>query len=133
MSLRPFPSSLTPYLSTYLTGWEDLPSTAQVAFQESEVAAWNIWSSLTPSSPGLLNFRYTALGEMLTLGPIDGAISGLKGMFQLEGPPASLARRLVYVMRQPTSQQRLQALKSWTKGTVDKLKAIVGKKTSSNI
>lgn len=102
-----------------------LPATAQVAFQESEVAAWNIWSALTPSAPGPLNFFYTPLGEMLTLGPLDGAISGLKGLFQLEGSSASVARRLVYVMRQPTGAQRLKAAKSWVKGRVEKFKGSV--------
>ncbi len=106
-------------------GAPGLPSTAQVAFQESEVAAWNIWSALTPSAPGPLVFQYTPLGEMLTLGPMDGAISGLTGLLQLEGPSASLARRLVYVMRMPTGSQRLKAAKSWAQGRVDKLKGSV--------
>lgn len=107
-----------------LPGHEDaLPSTAQVAFQASEIAAWNLWSSLSPSAPGPLDFRYTALGEMLTLGPMDAAVSGLRGLFQLEGPPASLARRLVYVMRMPTGGQRLRAARSWVKGRAEKVKA----------
>lgn len=104
-------------------GYEDaLPSTAQVAFQQSEIAAWNIWSSLCASAPGPLQFRYTPLGEMLTLGPMDAAVSGLRGLFQLEGPPASLARRLVYVMRMPTGGQRLRAAKSWVQTRAAQLK-----------
>lgn len=104
-------------------GYENsLPSTAQVAFQQSEIAAWNVWSSLQPSAPGPLQFRYTPLGEMLTLGPMDAAVSGLKGLFQLEGPPASLARRLVYVMRMPTGGQRLRAAKGWVQGRAERLK-----------
>lgn len=99
-----------------------LPSTAQVAFQESEVAAWNLWSSLTPGAPGPLRFQYTPLGEMLTLGPADATISGLQGMFNLEGPSASLARRLVYIMRMPTGSQRLKAAKAWAKGRTAKVK-----------
>jgi demethylphylloquinone reductase len=103
-------------------GGAALPSTAQVAFQASEVAAWNVWSSLSASAPGPLDFRYTPLGEMLTLGPMDAAVSGLKGLFQLEGPPASLARRLVYVMRMPTGGQRLRAAKSWVRGRAERIK-----------
>jgi len=106
-------------------GEKVLPSTAQVAFQESEVVAWNVWSSVTPSAPGPLVFQYTPLGEMLTLGPLDGAISSLQGMINLEGPGASLARRLLYVMRMPTGPQRLKAAKGWVKGRTDKLKVAV--------
>ncbi|KAM3571140.1 hypothetical protein VYU27_006817 [Nannochloropsis oceanica] len=106
-------------------GEKVLPSTAQVAFQESEVVAWNVWSSVTPSAPGPLVFQYTPLGEMLTLGPLDGAISSLQGMINLEGPTASLARRLVYVMRMPTGPQRLKAAKGWVKGRTEKLKGAV--------
>ena len=45
---------------------ESIPSTAQVAFQQSDFVAWNIWSSLTDRP--LLPFRYTNLGEMMALG-----------------------------------------------------------------
>ncbi len=93
-----------------------------MAFQASEVAAWNIWSGLSARAPGPLTFRYTPLGEMLTLGPMDAAVSGLRGLFQLDGPPASLARRLVYVMRMPTGGQRLRAARSWVRGRVEGIK-----------
>ena len=126
-SFIPIPTYLPTYLHSY-TGWESLPSTAQVAFQQSEVTAWNIWSSLTPAGPGPLGFRYIPLGEMLTLGPISSVISGLQGMLKLEGPPASLARRLVYVMRMPTGKQRFQAAKSWARGTVEKIRGMVDSK-----
>lgn len=122
-SIHPNQPTTTSNTPTPKTGYENsLPSTAQVAFQQSEIAAWNVWSSLRASAPGPLQFRYTPLGEMLTLGPMEGAVSGIRGLFQLEGPPASLARRLVYVMRMPTGGQRLRAAKGWVQGRAERLK-----------
>jgi hypothetical protein len=100
---------LTPALSTICpVGGEPLPSTAQVAFQQSDVLAWNLWASLT-RGPKLLRFRYTALGEMLTLGSTDASIFGLDGLFKLDGMPASLARRMVRGERRNSSHAYSQA------------------------
>lgn len=112
-----------------LPGLEDLPSTAQVAFQQSEVASWNVWSSLLgPVGPKPLTFNYTPLGEMLTLGSTQAAISSLEGMVSLGGPYASLIRRLVYILRMPTKRQRGVAAKSWVQARLSKItKEILGK------
>ncbi len=86
-----------------------IPRTAQAAFQQADYAAWNLWA-LT-SGRSLLPFKYFHLGEMLTLGTEDAALSGL-GM-QLQGPLAYIARRLVYLWRLPTLKHRLQVGWHW--------------------
>jgi demethylphylloquinone reductase len=85
------------------------PSTAQAAFQQSDFVAWNVWSSLTDRP--LLPFRYTNLGEMMTLGNNNAVLSGLG--VQLDGPLAYLARRLVYLYRLPTLEHQLTVGLNW--------------------
>jgi NADH dehydrogenase FAD-containing subunit len=46
---------------------------------------------------------------MLSLGNADAAITSLGGLIQLNGPLASVARRLVYAGRMPTSKQKVNA------------------------
>ncbi|MFN6070172.1 MAG: NAD(P)/FAD-dependent oxidoreductase, partial [Pseudanabaena sp.] len=70
---------------------EPLPATAQVAFQQSQYCAWNIWASLNQKS--LVNFNYIPLGEFISLG-IDGATASIFGKFSIDGFPASAIRRL---------------------------------------
>jgi demethylphylloquinone reductase len=85
------------------------PTTAQAAFQESDFAAWNVWSSLTDRP--LLPFRYINLGEMMTLGTDNAVLSGLG--LKLDGPLAYVARRLVYLYRFPTLEHQLKVGFSW--------------------
>ena len=85
------------------------PTTAQVAFQQSDFVAWNIWSSLTDRP--LLPFNYTNLGEMMTLGSDNAVLSGLG--IQLDGPLAYLARRLAYLYRLPTLEHQLKVGFNW--------------------
>ncbi len=85
------------------------PTTAQAAFQESDFAAWNVWSSLTDRP--LLPFRYINLGEMMTLGNDNAVLSGLG--IELDGPLAYIARRLVYLYRFPTLEHQLKVGFSW--------------------
>ena len=49
---------------------------------------------------------------MLTFGSADGAVSGLNGLVAVQGPLATLSRRLVYALRMPTPQQQATALLS---------------------
>lgn len=96
-----------------------LPATAQVAFQQSEYAAWNVWASLdTQAKP--LAFRYNDLGEMLSLGSDGATVAGGSGFegFRLSGPLAAIARRLVYAARMPTNEQRLTATSKWVEGSL---------------
>ena len=86
-----------------------IPRTAQAAFQQADYAAWNLWA--LSSGRSLLPFKYFHLGEMLTLGTEDAAMSGLG--VQLQGSLAYIARRLVYLWRLPTLKHRLQVGWHW--------------------
>jgi demethylphylloquinone reductase len=89
---------------------QQVPSTAQAAFQQSDYAGWNIWASLT--NRPLLPFRYQYLGEMMTLGINEATLTGLGGV-QLEGLPAHLLRRLAYLNRMPTLKHQIRVGLSW--------------------
>ncbi len=86
-----------------------LPATAQVAFQQSDYCAWNIWASINHKPQ--LPFRYQALGEMMTLGIDDAVLSGLG--LQLNGSIAYIARRLIYLYRLPSLQHQLTVGLNW--------------------
>jgi NADH dehydrogenase len=86
-----------------------LPATAQVAFQQSDYCAWNLWAAAT--NRPLLSFRYQPLGEMMTLGVDSAAINGLG--LKLDGPLAYIARRLIYLYRLPTLKHQLTVGLSW--------------------
>lgn len=89
---------------------KSLPSTAQVAFQQSQYCAWNIWSSLNQKS--LVNFSYIPLGEFISLG-IDRATASIFGKFSIDGLPAHAMRRLVYLLRMPTFQHQWKIGSHW--------------------
>lgn len=80
-----------------------LPSTAQVAFQQAQYCAWNIWASLNQKA--LVPFSYIPLGEFISLG-IDGATASIFGKFSIDGLPAHAMRRLAYLLRMPTFQHQ---------------------------
>ncbi|MDX2216596.1 MAG: NAD(P)/FAD-dependent oxidoreductase [Oculatellaceae cyanobacterium bins.114] len=95
-----------------------VPATAQVAFQQAEFAAWNIWASLSVDPAGetashrpLLPFRYQALGEMMSLGTADATFAGLG--VKLDGLPAHVMRRLAYLYRMPTLEHQLKVGLNW--------------------
>ncbi|GLC41561.1 hypothetical protein PLESTB_000701900 [Pleodorina starrii] len=50
-----------------------LPATAQVAFQQADYAAWNIWAAI--NGRPLLPFRYQHLGSMMSLGQANAAVA----------------------------------------------------------
>lgn len=52
---------------------EKLPATAQVAFQQADYVAWNIWASINQRP--LLRFSYQHLGDMMSLGATKGAVT----------------------------------------------------------
>lgn len=91
-----------------------LPSTAQVAMQQSEIVANNLWTCAnTNSEPNFMDlesFQFVPLGEMLTLGKKDASVYSLGGLVELDGPLASISRRLVYAARMPTYSQTVTAL-----------------------
>jgi len=118
-----------------------LPSTAQVAMQQSEIVARNLIicanatrSEQRMSSTSLERFRFVPLGEMLTLGGdfSDASITSLGGLVQLEGPLAALARRVVYSARMPTTPQAVNALVGTGISLVGKaLTSVIEKTTES--
>ena len=95
--------------NSYDSEGNTLPATAQVAFQQSDYCAWNIWASAT--NRPLLSFRYQPLGEMMTLGTDNATINGLG--LKLDGPMAYVARRLIYLYRLPTLKHQLTVGFNW--------------------
>ncbi|KAJ8420369.1 hypothetical protein Cgig2_024944 [Carnegiea gigantea] len=96
-----------------------LPATAQVAFQEADFVGWNIWAAINDRP--LLPFRFQNLGEMMSLGRYDAAVtpSFIEGL-TLEGPIGHAARKLAYLIRLPTDQHRIKVGLSWfTKTAID--------------
>lgn len=88
---------------------KQVPATAQVAFQQADYTAWNIWASIT--NRPLLPFRYQPLGEMMALGIDNATLTGLG--VQLDGSFAYLARRLAYLYRLPTLNHQLKVGFNW--------------------
>ena len=116
-----------------------LPATAQVAFQQADYVAWNLWASMNGRS--LLPFKYQHLGSMMSLGSLNAAVAlpvpvplpiksavlgsplaplldfaGVKldgDEVTLEGPLAMAMRRAAYLYRQPTNEQRLSVASGW--------------------
>ena len=86
-----------------------VPSTGQVAIQQADYVAWNVWASLgdRPSLP----FRYQNLGEMLALGNTEATLTGLG--LTLDGPLAYMARRLVYLYRMPSFEHQVKVGLNW--------------------
>jgi NADH dehydrogenase len=88
---------------------QQVPITAQAAFQQADYTAWNIWASLTKRP--LLSFRYQHLGEMMTLGTDNATFAGLG--VKLDGSLAYLTRRLAYLYRMPTLDHKLKVGFNW--------------------
>lgn len=53
----------------------------QVAFQQADYVAWNVWAAI--NSRPLLPFKYQHLGDMMSLGAVNGAVT-----LPLPVPPA---------------------------------------------
>jgi len=87
-----------------------LPATAQVAFQQSQYCAWNVWASLNQKP--LLPFNYIPYGEFISLG-IDGATASIFGKFSVDGLPAHFIRRFAYLLRMPTFQHQWKIGTHW--------------------
>jgi NADH dehydrogenase len=88
---------------------QQIPATAQAAFQQADYTAWNIWATLT--NRPLLPFRYQQLGEMMALGIDNATLTGLG--IKLDGPLASVARRIAYLYRLPTLDHQLKVGFNW--------------------
>ena len=91
---------------------EEKPATAQVAFQAADYCAWNVWSAINKRP--LLPFRYQHLGDMMTLGNKEAAVQFPIGEeATLDGPAAFALRRLAYLYRMPTNEQRVKIGSKW--------------------
>lgn len=99
--------------------WNELPSTAQVAFQQADYAAWNIWASINGRTA--LPFRYQHLGDMMVLGVTDAAVAFPVGDVTLDGAAAAVLRRLAYLYRMPTNEQRVKIGTKWVQQGVERL------------
>ncbi|WP_218081922.1 NAD(P)/FAD-dependent oxidoreductase [Anthocerotibacter panamensis] len=77
---------------------QNLPVTAQVALQQADYCAWNLWANRMHLP--LLEFQYTSLGQMMSLG-IGQAAAQLVGGIIVEGAVAANLRRLIYLARMP--------------------------------
>lgn len=88
---------------------QQVPGTAQAAFQQADYVGWNLWASLTGRP--LLPFRYEYLGEMMALGTNSATLTGFG--LKLEGPFAYVARRLAYLYRMPTLEHQLRVGMNW--------------------
>ncbi|KAG9451029.1 hypothetical protein H6P81_010994 [Aristolochia fimbriata] len=108
-----------------------LPSTAQVAFQQADFAGWNLWAAINDRP--LLPFRFQNLGEMMTLGTSDAAItpSFIEGL-TLDGSIGHFARKLAYWYRLPTDEHKVKVGFSWlTKSAIDSIASVQGAVTKA--
>ncbi|CAN0924512.1 Alternative NAD(P)H-ubiquinone oxidoreductase C1, chloroplastic/mitochondrial [Linum grandiflorum] len=101
-----------------------LPPTAQVAFQQADFTGWNIWAAINDRP--LLPFRFQNLGEMMTLGQNDAAVSPsfIDGL-TLEGPVGHAARKIAYLIRLPTDEHKVKVGLSWlTKSAIQSIASV---------
>ncbi|WP_287127770.1 NAD(P)/FAD-dependent oxidoreductase [Candidatus Cyanaurora vandensis] len=87
-------------------GW---PISAQVAFQQADYCAWNLWAQARGLP--LLDFRYSELGQMVSLG-MDEAAAQLLGV-TVTGAVAANLRRAVYLARLPNPNHQVQVGLNW--------------------
>ncbi|KAK7399342.1 hypothetical protein VNO78_10524 [Psophocarpus tetragonolobus] len=101
-----------------------LPATAQVAFQQADFTGWNLWAAI--NGRPLLPFRFQNLGEMMTLGRNDAAISpSFVDGLTLEGSIGHTARKIAYLIRLPTDEHRLKVGISWlTKSAIESVSSL---------
>jgi demethylphylloquinone reductase len=94
-----------------------LPSTAQVAFQQADYAAWNVWASI--NGRAALPFRYQHIGDMMVLGALDAAVALPVGDITIDGPAAAALRRVAYLYRMPTNEHRIKVAQRWLEDGVE--------------
>jgi NADH dehydrogenase len=87
----------------------ELPSTAQVAFQQASCLAQNLMRARRGEA--LQAFSFTDLGEMISLGRGDASL--VAGGLTLAGPAAFQLRRLAYLTRLPGRSHQLRVAAGW--------------------
>ncbi|ERT05478.1 pyridine nucleotide-disulfide oxidoreductase family protein [Lyngbya aestuarii BL J] len=86
---------------------EQVPTTAQAAFQQGNCAAKNL--KLAINKQPLRAFHYLHLGQMLTLGIHEATVSSFG--IELKGFLAFIGRKCVYILlRMPTSSHRYEVV-----------------------
>lgn len=88
-----------------------LPSTAQVAFQQADYAAWNVWAAVAERP--LLPFKYQHIGDMMTTGAADAAVALPVGDVTVDGVAGAALRRAAYLYRMPTDEHRARLAGAW--------------------
>jgi NADH dehydrogenase len=96
---------------------QNIPATAQAAFQQASCAAKNLKAMINSNRPK--PFFYLHLGDMLTLGRRSAIISSFG--INIDGRIADISRRFIYILRLPTQRHKTQVLKHWVKNTFIKL------------
>ena len=88
-----------------------LPSTAQVAFQQADYVAWNVWAAVAERP--LLPFKYQHIGDMMTTGAADAAVALPVGDVVVDGVAGAALRRAAYLYRMPTDEHRARLAGAW--------------------
>lgn len=91
---------------------QEVPTTAQVAFQAAPVIAANIGHSL--AGEALETFAWKDLGEMLSLGLGEASLTGAG--LTLAGSGAYQLRRLAYLARLPGLPLQIRVAAGWLAG-----------------
>ena len=94
-----------------------LPSTAQVAFQQADYAAWNVWAAV--SNRPALPFKYQHIGDMMTTGAADAAVALPVGDAVIDGVAGAALRRAAYLYRMPTDEHRARLAGAWLAGAAE--------------
>jgi NADH dehydrogenase len=86
------------------------PATAQVAIQQAQYCAWNLWRAI--AGQPLVDFRYVPLGEFLSLGKGVASLTTW-GNLHGAGAWADVVRRGAYLFRMPTPPHRARVGWTW--------------------
>ncbi|MFQ3680108.1 MAG: NAD(P)/FAD-dependent oxidoreductase [Pseudanabaenaceae cyanobacterium] len=89
---------------------QPLPATAQVAIQQAQYCAWNLWSAI--AGRPLVDFQYVPLGEFLSLGKGSASLATWANLHGA-GTWANTVRRGAYLFRMPTTPHRARVGWNW--------------------
>jgi demethylphylloquinone reductase len=114
-------------LAAIYGGKQSIPATAQAAYQASAIVAANLRASI--AGRPLKSYRYLHLGDMMTLGRKQAIVSSFG--LNITGKLADITRRFVYILRLPTTGQKIKVLRHWLKNIFLKLRYRWGLSKSS--
>ena len=95
-----------------------MPSTAQVAFQQADYVAWNVWAAVAERP--LLPFKYQHIGDMMTTGAADAAVALPVGDVVVDGVAGAALRRAACAVphahgRAPRARSRARGSRKWAR------------------